>query len=201
MQQDVLPAVQARRPAGHLQVLIQAMPVLGLGHGLRVEIDVIADEKIQPAVAVVIEKRAAGVPAVQARGSLARGFRDACFLAHVGERAVAVVMVEHAIAPIGDEQVVQAVVIVIADAAALAPASARHAGFDRHVGERAVAIILEQAAHRSVVLGPIGLKACAVHEENIQPAVMIVVVERHAAAGGFQQIAVVALGSENGFYT
>src|SRR3954468_16630268 len=59
-------------------------------------------------VAIVIEKRAAGAPPralVQQSG----------FLRHVRKRPVAVVPVKNVLSPIGDEQVVEPVVIVIAD--------------------------------------------------------------------------------------
>ncbi len=70
------------------------------------------------AVFVVIEKSAAGVPALQASGG-ARG--DAGFFSDIGERAVAVVAIERAIAPISDEKIDVAVVVVVARANALGP--------------------------------------------------------------------------------
>ena len=82
-----------------------------------------------------------------------RGARgDARFCRDVGERAIAVVAIERAIAPIADEEIFVAVVIVIAGAHALAPAGARHAGLQRDIGKGAVAIVFVQAADRFLAL-------------------------------------------------
>src|ERR1700722_11970218 len=40
----------------------------------------------------------------------------------------------------------------------------------------------------------------AVHQKNVEPAVVVVIVESHAAACGFEQILVFLLGSENSFH-
>src|SRR5256885_12438191 len=98
------------------------------------EVDVIADEKIEMAIAVVVEKSAAGAPAdfVVVKTGF---FRD------VGERAVAVVAEENVVAPESAEQIVPAVVVVVADADAGLPAGATDAGFFGDIGECALAII------------------------------------------------------------
>src|SRR5689334_5194220 len=41
------------------------------------------------------------------------------------------------------------------------------------------------------------LEARAVDEEDVEPAIVVVVVERHAATGGLQQILVLVLAAEN----
>src|ERR1039458_1692953 len=43
-------------------------------------------------------------------------------------------------------------------------------------------------------------QAPAVHEENIQPAIVVVVIESQAAAGSFQKIFVLTLAAIDGFY-
>ena len=70
------------------------------------------------------------------------GAGDACLFADVGERAVAVVVIQHVFAVVGDVKVGPAVVVVVADADALAPAGVDEAGFFRDVGERAVVIVV-----------------------------------------------------------
>ena len=100
------------------------------------------------AVVIVIDERAAGVPAL---GRCVDAVVTPAFCRDIGEGAVAVVVPERAIAPVGDEQVVEAVVIVIAGADALAPAGTRHTGLDGYVGERAVAIVFVEAADRGLV--------------------------------------------------
>ncbi len=42
-------------------------------------------------------------------------------------------------------------------------------------------------------------EAPAVDEKNVQPAVVVIIVERDAAAGGFEKIFILVLAAENGF--
>ncbi len=89
------------------------------------------------AVAIVIHERAACVPAFAVSG-------NAGFFADVGEGAIAVVVVEDIFSEVGDEEIVETVVVVVADANALPPAGMNQAGFRGDVGESAVAIIFEE---------------------------------------------------------
>ena len=50
---------------------------------------------------------------------------DARLFADIGEGAVAVVVVQDVLAEVGDEQIVEAIVVVIADADTLPPAGMR----------------------------------------------------------------------------
>ena len=61
--QDVLAAAQAGRSAGDQQALVGAGAGFGRRGGLQIEIDIVGDEEIEMAVAIVIHKSAAGVPA------------------------------------------------------------------------------------------------------------------------------------------
>ena len=122
VKQDVLAALQSRRTARHHDAFEQARAGLRQRRGLRIEIDVVGDEQVQMAVPVVIHERAAGVPAALPVAGIGR---DAGLSGDIGELAVAVVVPQRAIAPISDEQVVVAVVVIVADAAPLAPPGAR----------------------------------------------------------------------------
>ena len=124
--------------------------------------------------------------------------RHAGLLADVGECAVAVVVIQNVLAEVGDEQIVPAVVVVVADAHALSPARVRDSGLRGHVGEGAVAIVAKQMRRRFAPRGK-ALEPRAVHQKNVEPSVVVVVVEGNAAAGGFQQIFVLVLAAENGF--
>ncbi len=55
--------MQAGRAAGDLDALVGAAGGLGERRGLDVEVDVVGDEEVEMAVAVVVEEGAAGVPA------------------------------------------------------------------------------------------------------------------------------------------
>ena len=61
--EDVLAAGKAGRAAGDEHALVGAGAVFGEGRGLEVEVDVVGDEEVEVAVAVVVDEGAAGVPA------------------------------------------------------------------------------------------------------------------------------------------
>ena len=100
-----------------------------------IELDVIADKKIEMSVAIVVEEGAARAPADLF-------VVDSSFPCDVGKSAVAVVVEEDVVSPEAAEQVVPAIVVVVADADSSLPASASQAGFFGDVGESSVAIIL-----------------------------------------------------------
>ena len=66
-------------------------------------------------------------------------------LSHIGESAVAVVAVEDVLSPVSDEQIVEAVVVVIAHANAASPAGLEQSGALGDIGEGAVAIVFVEA--------------------------------------------------------
>ena len=189
MIEQVLAALQARRPAGHLDALVGTVGVLGQGRGLHVEVDVIAHKEIQVAVLVVVQKRAARVPAQPVL--LKPGFPG-----HFGKRPVPVVAEQRVLPVVADEKVVPAVVVVVAHAARLAPARAPQPRLQRHVGKRAVAVVLEQVADRLLALGK-PLQPPAIDQKNVHPVVLVVVEEGRAAAGRLQQIFVAVLAAKD----
>ena len=107
-------------------------------------------------------------------------------------------MVEDVLTEVGDEQVVIAVVVVVADAHALSPSGVVEPGLQGDVGEGAVAVVLEEVAIRLLAFGE-ALEPPAVDQENVEPVVVVVVVEGDAAAGGFEQVLVLVLAAEDGF--
>lgn len=143
------------------------------------------------AVAIVVHERAASIPALSVAG-------DPSFLGVVGKCAIAVVVVKDILAEVGYEEVVETVVVVIADTDALSPARVNEASFESDVSEGAVTIVFEE-----VVCGFLArrkaFEACAVDEENVEPAVVVEIVEGDAAAGGFQQIFVLVFAAEGSF--
>ena len=87
------------------------------------------------AVAVVVEEGASGAPAYAI-------LEQTGLLRDVGEGSVAVVAHEAVLAPEAAEEIVEAVVVVIADADAGLPAGESKTGVLRDVGEGAVAVVL-----------------------------------------------------------
>src|ERR671923_2305853 len=116
------------------------------------------------AVAVVVNEGAAGSPAGRFAG-------DAGFLADVSERAVSIIVIKNILAVISDEQVVEAVVVVVANADALSPAGTAQPGFIGDVGEGAITIVFEKVRGGFLAFGKT-FKTRAIHDENIEPAVV-----------------------------
>ena len=154
-------------------------------------VHVAGDEEVEPAVVVVVQEPGAGAPLSRSHSG---GFR------HVRERAVPVVTVERVSAEVGDVDVCEAVVVVVADRDAHAVVVLRHAGeasLLRHVGKRAIGVLVIEAVpeararlvrqfvrrHRVIDLRAVG-------EEHVQAIVVVVVQQGHAAAHGLHQVLV-----------
>ncbi len=82
---------------------------------IQIEIDVIGDKEVELAVAVVIDKGAAGAVADTRHGKMGLG-------GDVFKGAVAPIAIKDVVAVVGDQQVGVAVIVVIADTDPLAPA-------------------------------------------------------------------------------
>ena len=106
--------------------------------------------------------------------------RVAC---HIGEGTVAVVSIQHIPAPVCDEHVLMAVVVVVADAHAAGPAGASQARFVRYVSEGAITV---------VVIKPVGgfrriaVQGGSAQDEEVHPPITVVVDKRSAATRGLQ---------------
>src|SRR5262249_23824194 len=162
--------------------------------GLGIEVNVIGYEQVEAPVFIVIEKSAAGVPAPFAVTGIGG---DAGLLRDVGERAVAVGAPQRAIAPVGDQQVIPAVIVVISRAYAVPPTGVRDTGLIGHVSERPVAVVFVETADRRLARRPLRFEARPVDEKNIEPPVVIVINECAAAASSLEQELVLALIAED----
>src|SRR5262249_22677600 len=123
---------------------------------------------------------------------------DPRFFTDIGESAVAVVVIENIFAKIADEQIIEAVVVVVADADALSPAGVCNTSLECHVGKGAVAIVLEEMRDRFLANRKT-FEPRTINEKNIEPAVVVVIVERNTAARGFEQIFVLMFAAVNCF--
>ena len=111
------------------------------------EVEIVGDEEIEIAVAIVVDERGARAPP---------GVADAGGLGDVGERAVAVVAVQRLRAERGHEEIEVAVVVVVADRRAHAIGAGADAGGVSNVGEVELArlvrcdseVVAEQTARR-----------------------------------------------------
>src|SRR5215510_185912 len=194
VEEDVHAALQAWRAARHRQTFVEARPGFRQRSGLGIEVNVIGYEQVEAPVFIVVEESATCVPALFAGASIGG---DAGLFRDVGERAVAVVAPQRAIAPVGDKQVIPSVVVVISRADALTPTGVRHAGLLGHVSECPVAVVLVETADGRLIRRPLRLEARPVDEKNIQPPIVIVINESAAAAGGLEKKLVLALIAED----
>ncbi len=182
--EDVHSARQAARAAHRGNAF--PLAIAGLPrhrHLLKVQFDVVAHEQVKESVAVVINPGAAGAPADAV-------FPQARLLGHIRKRAVAVVVPQHVMTPIAAEQVIPAVIVIVAHANARAPSGAAQAGFFRHVRERAVAVVLKEVLRGRLAIG-IGFfarQAVAVGEVDVEPAILVVIEKGQPAALGFNNV-------------
>ena len=95
---------------------------------------------------------------------------------------------------IGEEQIVQPIIVVIADGDAGDPAGTREAGFRGDIEKRSIAIVFVQPVAGA---GRSGAEARATQDQNIEPAIVIVIEERDAATDGFEDMMFGVDGSIN----
>jgi hypothetical protein len=151
--------------------------VAAAGIGGAVPDDVVGDEQVEPPVAVVVEEGGGDRPE---RAVLLVAAREAGGLGHVGEGGVAVVAEERVAAQAGHEEVAVAVAVVVGGDDAQVVAAAGDAGGLGHVRERAVAAVVVQAVPEARLVLLERLDRSAVHHVEVEPAVVVVVEERHA---------------------
>src|SRR5208283_2062660 len=103
-------------------------------HGPEIEAHVMRNKKIQVTVAIVVDEGAAAAeagPLLPQPGP----FGD------VRKGAIAIVAVEDVVPPTSDEQILEAVIVVVANRNAVSPARVRQARPFSHVCESAIAIV------------------------------------------------------------
>ena len=112
--------------------------------------------------------------------------RNSSFVGHIFEFAVAQVVIERVAAVAGDVNILEAIVIVIGDGDAHAPAFAREAGGFRDVGELYVggsgASVLMIERDQRVAAIAVALHGRAVDGDDVEFAVVIAVDKADASA-------------------
>ena len=69
------------------------------------------------------------------------------------------------------------------------------AGFRGHIDKSSVAIVFEKMRHRLLARGK-SIESRTVHQKNVEPAVVVVIIESDAAAGCLEQIFVFVFAAE-----
>ena len=113
---------------------------------------------------------------------------DTRFARDVRKSAVAVVVKQDVVSPEAAEEIVRAVVVVIADADTGLPAGAGEAGFFGDVCEGSITIIFVQMRSGGFAGGPVGIEARSVGEIDVQPTVKVIIEKSEAAALGFNDV-------------
>ena len=118
-----------------------ARAVAWFGRCRKIEVHVICDHQVQFAVSIVIYKCAAGAPFSTTAG-------NACCFADFCERPVRVVTEEAILTIASDIDIVIAIIVVVADARALAPACGQQARFQSDISKGSIVIVMEQVTCR-----------------------------------------------------
>ena len=180
---------QAARPAQHRHPLpAAARPLARLRRPRRVELQVVRDEQVQVAVAVEIQEGAARAPARPGLGQPALG-------GLVAEGSVPLVAVQAVLAPVRDGDIVVPVVVHVAHAGALRPAGVPDAGPLGDVLEpQAPAVAVEVVPG----LGSLVREAVRSDQQHVRQAVAVVVDDRDARPGRFDDVALLRRGPGHG---
>ena len=105
-------------------------------------------------------------------------------------------MIENVLSEVGDEQIVPPVVIIITNTTSLAPPGASDASFQGYVGKGAIAVVAEKMRSRLAACGK-ALESGSVDQEDVEPAVIVVIVESNTASRGFEQVFVLVLAAKD----
>ena len=146
---------------------------------LEVEADVAGDKEVQPTITVVVAECATSRPAVV---SDVRGLGD------VGEPTAAIVAIQAVLPEVRDEQILESVVVEVADTDTLAPSLVRHPALDRTVGEGAIPVVPEERRGRRRVAALEAIDGRAIDQIDIDESVVIEIPERHARARCFDDV-------------
>ena len=139
--------------------------------------DIVANEKIEPAIAVVIDPQRRSAEAFALAQSASVGYIYKCSLSGIAEETV--------LPDAGDQNVGKSVVVVVSDCYAHAIEFNIQSSARGHVCERAVAVVVikTQRGMPLFVAGPVP----AVDEQDVLPAVAVVVKKSTTGAQSFGQ--------------
>ncbi len=104
-------------------------------------------------------------------------------------------MVQDIFPVVGDVKIFETIIVIVADAHPLAPSCVCEPRLFRYVGEGAVMIIAVEMVRRCFARGET-FQLRAVHDENVGPAIIVVIKNRNAGAGGFENVFFRAFAAE-----
>src|SRR5262249_7304616 len=106
-------------------------------------------------------------------------------------------MIERVLAKVADKDIVVTVIIEIADAHSLPPTRSSEPRFSGHVGKSPIAVVVIQMVCRCLARRH-PIKPGTVDEDDIFPAIIVVIDEARPAPGSFKQVPVAMLVAING---
>ena len=155
---------------------------------LKIEHHVVGDKQVQQAVAIIVHPRAtrSPAPALVKQPGLPR---------HIRKRAIPVVPVEHVLAPLGNEDVIEPVVVVIADASPRKPSPDASDPAFSVTSVNVPSRLFWYSRFVAPATGP--LAAGARKNKHIQPAIVVVIEKCDPTTHGFQDVIRPSLGPVN----
>ena len=113
----------------------------GSGRVCQVEVDIVRNHQVQLAIAIIVNKRAAGAPLLSGSG-------HSGYFREFPKSSVSLVVVEPILAIAGHIEIVISIIVIVADADALPPCCTQQAGVCRYIGKRAIVIVVKEMARR-----------------------------------------------------
>jgi hypothetical protein len=145
--------------------------------GLNGPVDVVGHEKIQLAVVVIVKPHGACGKSRIGHSRLG---------GHVGKLAIAQIAEKMVGADRSDVDIDVAVVVIVANGAAEPVHFHREAGLPRHIGKGSVSIVVIERGEGFARLVPRPVHG--IDQQNVLPAVVVVIEKAHAATHGFRKI-------------
>src|ERR1700722_3433795 len=167
--------------ASRLRSTVLSHPAVGFSLATDPLIGVVGkftDKQVQLAIVVVIEPKRAASPL--------RGL-DAARRGHIGKGTVSVVVIENRLADAGDEDVQIPVMVIVGDSDAHAKKGGIDPGLLRYVAEGAVMIVAVKSKWEGGLRVEKG-GGTGVDQENVHPAVIVVIENGHAGPHRFRKI-------------
>src|SRR5438552_7139367 len=129
-------------------------------------------------ITVVVEECASGAPTAGRIGQTRR-------TGHIRERSVTVVAVEDVLSPVGDEQVVEAIIVIVAHTYAASPARLQQACPLGYIREASVPVVFEEPIAGAP--GNVG-EASTGEQKNIEPAIVVEVEKCATTTESFEDV-------------
>src|SRR5262249_20243696 len=140
----------------------------------------VGDEKVQLAVAIIINERAPRAPRLAIPGYTCRRRN---FLAG----SISLVVVEPVFTVVGHVEVIESVVVIVPYAGHLSPPGQVKHSSAADIRKRAIGIVAKQVARWRIFRAG-SVEAGTIHQKNIRPSIVVVVKNRHPAASRFYNV-------------